>query len=537
MTTIESRLDMRSEEFAANRERMLEQIAEVEAIRTKIREREEGAREKFDRRGQLMPRERLSLLLDPGKPFLELCDLAGYRMYDDRDGSTAGGGSIAGIGQVAGMRVVVSASNSAIKGGTISPIGLKKGLRLQQIALENRLPMISLLESGGANLNYQSELFVEGARSFANQARLSAAGIPQITVVHGNATAGGAYVPGLSDYVIMVRERARVYLAGPPLVKAATGEEADDESLGGAEMHATTTGTAEWTAADDTDGIRLARRVAEMLAPGFAVESTPNEAQAPRFDTEELLGIVPADPRRPYDVREIIARIVDDSEFLDFKRAYDEQTVCGFAAIEGHAIGLIGNNGPITADGATKAAQFIQLCCQAGRPIVYLQNTTGYMVGTDAEQHGIVKHGSKMIQAVANANVPQMTVLVGGSFGAGNYGMCGRGLDPRFIFAWPNARIGVMGGEQAARVMAIITEQKHERSGEKVDPAMLEMITGQVREKIESESTALFATARLWDDGLIDPRDTRRVLGLCLTMCVEAGQRGLNGNTYGVARF
>ena len=536
-STIESGIDTRGRAFAANRERMLEQIAEVEEIRERIRQREQAAREKFEKRGQLLPRERLGLLLDSNTPFVELCDLAGYRMYDDRDGSTAGGGSIAGIGKVNGVRVVVTASNSAIKGGTISPIGLQKGLRLQKIALENRLPMISLLESGGANLNYQSELFVEGARSFANQARLSAAGIPQITVVHGNATAGGAYVPGLSDYVVMVRDRARVYLAGPPLVKAATGEEADDESLGGAAMHASTTGTAEWIAEDDADGVRQARELAGLLAPMFGKPEQDREVTPPMFDIEELLGIVPAEPRHGYDVREIIARLVDASEFVEFKARYDTQTICGFARIEGQSCAIIGNNGPITANGATKAAQFIQLCCQAGRPLIYLQNTTGYMVGTDAEQHGIVKHGSKMIQAVANASVPQMTVLLGGSFGAGNYGMCGRGLDPRFIFAWPNARIGVMGGEQAAKVMAIITEQKHARAGQEVDPKMLEMLSSQIRDKIESESTALFASARLWDDGIIDPRDTRRMLALSLEICAEAGQQQLHPNSFGVGRF
>jgi geranyl-CoA carboxylase beta subunit len=528
---------MTNEDFNANRERMLEQIAEVEAVRQKIREREEQARDKFAQRGQLLPNERLGLLLDPGARFLELGDLAGYRMYDDRDGSTAGGGSISGIGRVAGMDAVINVSNSAIKGGTISPIGLKKGLRLQQIALENRLPMINLLESGGANLNYQSELFVDGARSFANQARLSAAGLPQITVVHGNATAGGAYVPGLSDYVIMVRGRARVYLAGPPLVKAATGETADDEALGGADMHASRTGTAEYVAEDDADGVRQARQVAALLAPKFAAAGSGRDAEPPSFDREELLGLVPADPRRPYDVREIIARLVDASAMVDFKAGYDDQTVCGFADLAGHAVGLIGNNGPITTGGATKAAQFIQLCCQAGRPIIYLQNTTGFMVGTDAEQHGIVKHGSKMLQAVANASVPQLTVLVGGSFGAGNYGMCGRGLDPRFIFSWPNARIGVMGGEQAARVMAIVTEQKHARSGEAVDPQVLEMITAQIRDKIDAESTALFATARLWDDAIIDPRDTRAVLARCLDLCAAAERRTLRPNSFGVARF
>ncbi|MEX2497897.1 MAG: carboxyl transferase domain-containing protein [Wenzhouxiangellaceae bacterium] len=537
MSNLDSTIDTRGEAFAVNRERMLEQIAEVDELRARIHRREETAREKFEQRGQLLPRERLGLLLDSDEPFVELCDLAGYRMYDDRDGSTAGGGSIAGIGKVNGVRVVVSASNSAIKGGTISPIGLQKGLRLQRIALENRLPMISLLESGGANLNYQSELFVEGARSFANQARLSAAGIPQITVVHGNATAGGAYVPGLSDYVVMVRDRARVYLAGPPLVKAATGEDADDESLGGATMHASVTGTAEWVAEDDADGVRQARELAGLLAPTFGKPAPRREFSEPLFDIEEVLGIVPSDPRQGYDVREIIARLVDASEFVEFKPGFDNQTICGFAVIEGQACAIIGNNGPITANGATKAAQFIQLCCQAGRPLIYLQNTTGYMVGTDAEQHGIVKHGSKMIQAVANASVPQITVLLGGSFGAGNYGMCGRGLDPRFIFAWPNARIGVMGGEQAAKVMAIITEQKHARAGKEVDPATLEMLTGQIREKIESESTALFASARLWDDGIIDPRDTRRMLALSLEICAQAERQELNPNSFGVGRF
>ena len=365
-------------------------------------------------RGQLLPRDRLALVLDKGRPYIELMSLAGYKMHDDRDGSGAGGGIIAGIGYVAGVRCLITASNSALKGGTISPAGLHKSLRLQQIAVQNKLPSLTLAQSGGANLNYQAEIFVEGARTFANQARASAAGIPQITVVHGNATAGGAYQPGLSDYIVLVRGQSKMFLAGPPLLLAATGEIAEDESLGGAELHACTSGTGEALAEDDADGIRLAR--AFMASLGWDKHNITEPAYAePLYPAEELLGIVPADTKTPYDVREILARLSDGSDLDDFKAAYDSGTVCTTAKIMGYPVGFIGNNGPITPQGATKAAQFIQLCEQAQRPIVFVHNTTGFLVGTAAEQGGIIKHGSKLIQAVANARVPKISLVVGGS--------------------------------------------------------------------------------------------------------------------------
>jgi len=539
MPILESRIDPNSETFRANREQMLALIGEFRALEQKVRDFSNSKRERFRARKQLLPRERIALLIDPGAPWLELATLAGFRMHDD-DGAEGiqGGGGIAGIGYVSGIRCVVSANDSAIKGGTSTPMGVKKNLRIQQIALENKLPMLRLVESGGANLLYQAEMFVEGGRGFANQARMSAAGIPQVTVVNGSSTAGGAYLPGLSDYVILVRGRAKVFLAGPPLLRAATGEVATDEELGGAEMHATVSGLGEYLAEDDADGIRIAREIMAKLPWN---EQLPLRSQKsfkePRYPAEELAGVVPVDYRKPYDVREVIARLVDDSNYLDFKTHYGPHTVCGQAEIEGQAVGLIGNNGPIDADGAAKAAQFIQLCCQANTPIVYLQNTTGYMVGREAEQAGIIKHGSKMIQAVSNATVPQLTIHIGASFGAGNYGMCGRAYDPRFIFAWPSNRIAVMGGEQAAKVMAIVTEGKLKREGKPVDKAKLDVMERAIIKRMEGESTALYATARLWDDGLIDPRDTRKVLGFCLSICREARLRPLKDNTFGVGRM
>jgi geranyl-CoA carboxylase beta subunit len=539
MPVIDSRVDPNSETFCASRDGMLALIGDFRALEQKVRDFSNSKRERFLARNQLLPRERVSLLIDRGVPWLELSTLAGFRMHDDDgDAGIQGGGGICGIGYVSGVRCMVSANDSAIKGGTSTPMGVKKNLRMQQIALENKLPTVRLVESGGANLLYQAEMFVEGGRGFANQARMSAAGIPQVTVVHGSSTAGGAYLPGLSDYVILVRNRAKVFLAGPPLLRAATGEIATDEELGGAEMHATISGLGEYLAEDDADGIRIAREIMAKLPWNTQLPAQPPRAfKEPRYPAEELAGVVPVDYRKPYDVREIIARIVDDSDFLDFKPPYGPHTVCGHAEIEGHAIGIIGNNGPIDADGASKAAQFIQLCCQANMPIVYLQNTTGYMVGREAEQAGIIKHGSKMIQAVANATVPQLTIHVGASFGAGNYGMCGRAYDPRFIFAWPSNRIAVMGGEQAAKVMAIVTEDKLRREGKPVDKAKLEMMEQSIIKRMEGESTALYATARLWDDGLIDPRDTRKVLGFCLSICREAELRPLKPNTFGVGRM
>jgi len=539
MPILETRVDRSSESFRTNREQMLALIAEFRGLEQKVRDASNAKRDLFRKRGQLLPRERVALLLDRGAPWLEFSTLAGYRMHDDdgRDG-VQGGGGIAGIGYVSGIRCVVAASDSAIKGGTSTPMGVKKNLRVQQIALENKLPVVRLVESGGANLLYQGEMFVEGGRGFANQARMSAAGIPQVTVVHGSSTAGGAYLPGLSDYVILVRNKAKVFLAGPPLLRAATGEIAGDEELGGAEMHATVSGLGEYLAEDDADGIRIAREIMAKLPWNEQLPARPHKAfKEPRHDADELAGVVPVDYRKPYDVREVIARVVDDSDFLDFKALYGVHTVCGHAEIEGHAAGLIGNNGPIDADGSAKAAQFIQICCQANIPIVYLQNTTGYMVGREAEQDGIIKHGSKMIQAVANANVPQITLHIGASFGAGNYGMCGRAYDPRFIFAWPNNRIAVMGGEQAAKVMAIVTEEKLKREGKPVDREKLEAMEKEIIQRIDGESMALYATARLWDDGLIDPRDSRKMLAFCLSICREAGIRPLKPNTFGVARM
>jgi geranyl-CoA carboxylase beta subunit len=535
-SVIESALAPGSARFAANAARMHERLAQVLALQAQVVAESSAKRAKFDGRGQLLPRERVARLLDRGTPFLELSPLAGLGMHDD-DGkkSVLGGGSIVGIGIVAGKRVMVSASDSALKGGTVAPMGLKKALRAQEIARENKLPLVALVESGGANLLYQAEIFVDGGRSFANQARLSAAGIPQIAVVHGSSTAGGAYLPGLSDYVVLVRRRSSIYLAGPPLVKAAIGEDADDESLGGARLHAEVTGLGEYLAEDDAHAIALTR---ELLA-ALPWDNVPPPApfEEPRHPSEELLGIVPADEREPYDVREVVARLADASAFLEFKAPYAPDTVCGHARIHGHAVGLVGNNGPIQPAGSTKAAQFIQLCDQSGTPLVFLQNTTGYMVGVAAEQAGAIKHGSKMIQAVANARVPKFTVVLGGSFGAGNYGMCGRGFDPRFIFAWPSARTAVMGGAQAATVMDIVNRNKLAKMGLPADDAALAAMSDSLRRRLDAESTALFGTARLWDDGIIDPRDTRRILGLCLAVAAEAERRTLRPNTFGVARL
>jgi len=538
MPILETELNVNSDEFKANQIHMQGLVNEFRAIEDTIKATEEKARPKFEKRGQLLPRERIEHLLDTGSPFMELMSLAGYQMHDDKDGSTAGGGLIAGMGYVAGARCLVVANNSAIKGGTISPAGLHKSLRLHEIAAQNKLPIVTLSESGGANLNYAGEIFVEGARSFANQARLSAAGIPQITVVHGNATAGGAYQPGLSDYIIAVRNRTKMFLAGPPLLKAATGEIADDESLGGAELHAYTAGTAEYLAENDADGIRLAREVMKKIPwqeqlPVFREKSY----KPPRYDAEELLGVVPQDARRPYDCREIIMRIADDSDFLDFKNEYDTQTVCGWIEIKGHTLGVIGNNGPITTAGASKAAQFIQLCDQKQVALLFLHNTTGFMVGTESERNGIIKHGSKMIQAVANARVAKFSVVVGGSYGAGNYAMCGRGLDPHFIFAWPNNKTAVMGGAQAGKVLRIVAEQKQRSMGLEPDEKVLDMLEQTTAINLEKQSTALYGTAHLWDDGIIDPRQTRNVLGFVLDTQREAKARHLHNNSFGVARL
>ncbi len=537
MPALPSLINPRSPTFVANQRRMQARLDEVLALQARVVEESNSKRAKFDARQQLLPRERVARLLDRGTPFLELSPLAGLGMHDDDGKKTVqGGGSIVGIGVVAGKRVMVSASDSAVKGGTIAPMGLKKALRAQELARENKLPLIALVESGGANLMYQAEIFVDGGRTFANQARLSAAGIPQIAVVHGASTAGGAYLPGLSDYVVLVRGRSSIYLAGPPLVKAAIGEDASEEELGGATTHAEVTGLGEYLAENDAHAIALTRELLDKL-PWDTVPRAQAHVPDPLFNTEELMGVVPADDREPYDVRDIVARLVDGSDFLEFKAPYASDTVCGHARLLGHRVGLIGNNGPIQPQGSTKAAQFIQLCDQSGTPLIFLQNTTGYMVGKAAEQAGAIKHGSKMIQAVANARVAKFTVLLGGSFGAGNYGMCGRGFDPRFIFAWPSARTAVMGGAQAAKVMDILNRSKLQRMGLPANDEALAAMSDALRLRLDAESTALFGTARLWDDGIIDPRDTRRLLGQCLDIAAEAERRALRPNTFGVARL
>lgn len=537
MPTLETYIDTQSAEFAANVESMQKAVDGFREIETKVIETAEASRERYAKRGMLLPRERLNLLLDQGAPFLELSSLAGYSMFDDSDGTGAGAGCIAGIGYVSGVRCIVIIDNFAVKGGTVTPIGLQKKLRLQEIAVENKLPVVSLAQSGGANLTYAAECFVNAGRGFANQARMSAEGIPQITVVHGSATAGGAYQPGLSDYIIMVREQATMYLAGPPLLKAATGEIATEEALGGAEMHASVSGVSDYLAENDADGIRIAREIMAQLPWNDQLPYYERgDYKEPLYSPEELIGIVPGDPKKPYDCREIIARIADGSDFLDFKPEYDSQTVCGHIKIEGNACGVIANNGPITSAGASKAGQFIQLCEQSNTPILFLHNITGFMVGTESESSGIIKHGSKMIQAVANAKVPKLSINVGASYGAGNYAMCGRGFDPRFLFTWPNSRTSVMGGAQAGMVLRIVAEAKMNKMG-KVDTAKLDEIQRNTCEMMESKTTALASSARMEDDGLVDPRDTRKILGFLLDICREADQREVRTNSFGIARL
>jgi geranyl-CoA carboxylase beta subunit len=525
--------------FAHHRQQMLALIEGFRELEGRVRDTSNAMEPRFRARGQLLPRERLARLLDRGSPWLELSTLAGLRMHDD-DGekNVLGGGIITGIGIISGVRCVVLASDSAIKGGTITPMGLRKSLRAEAIALENKLPVVRLVESGGANLMHVGEVFIEGGRGFANQARLSAAGIPQVTVMHGHSTAGGAYLPGMSDYVIMVRGRAKAFLAGPPLLKAATGEIAGDEELGGAEMHTRVSGVAEYLAENDADGLRIARDVLARLPWNQHQPAPPVRAwKPPRYPAEDIAGLVPADYRQPYDVRELLARLIDDSDFLDFKPDFGAATVCGHGAIEGQPCGFIGNNGPIDPQGSNKATQFMQLCNQSGTPLIYLQNTTGFMVGKDVEQAGMIKHGSKMIQAVTNCTVPRITLMIGASFGAGNYGMCGRAYDPQFVFAWPNARVAVMGAEQAATVMRIVTEEKLGRAGKVPEQAMLDGMRAEILKRFDMESHSLFATARLWDDGIIDPRDTRQVLATALAICREGRARTLRPSSFGVARM
>jgi geranyl-CoA carboxylase beta subunit len=542
MARIDSHLDTQGERFASQRDGMLSLMAQLRDLEARTAAASARAKPLFDRRGQLLPRERVARLLDPGAPWIELSTMAGYGLdNDDPASSVPGGGVIVGIGFVSGVRCVINASDAGIDAGAIQAMGLEKILRGQQIALDNRLPYIQLIESAGANLlKYKVEGFIEGGAIFYNLARLSAAGLPVVAVVHGSSTAGGAYMPGLSDYVIMVRGRAKAFLAGPPLLKAATGEIANDEELGGAEMHTSISGVGEYLAEDDADALRIARDLMARLGwnrLGIAPQSGLDlSAPPPLFSPDELAGVVPLDFRQPIDIREIIARIVDGSDLLEFGADYGPQTLTAHAAIYGMPVGIISNNGPIDPAGANKATHFIQSCCQSRTPLIYLQNTTGYIVGKASEQAGMIKHGSKMIQAVSNASVPSITLHCGASFGAGNYGMCGRAFGPRFVLSWPNARTAVMGGEQAGLVMRIVTEAGAKRKGLPVDEAQLNALERRIIDNFDRQSSPLYTSARLLDDGIIDPRDSRKVLGFLLATCLEAETRRVQPMQFGVAR-
>jgi geranyl-CoA carboxylase beta subunit len=549
MNPIHSKVDPNSDEFKENSEFMTGYVAKIRGIEQQIRNGEERYRERATKAGKLLPRERLAHLLDPGAPFLEINSFAGYKMLGDTDGTTAGGNLIMGIGYVSGRRCMVMVWNYAIKGGTINSATTRKNLRLQEIAFQARLPVVCLSESGGGNLAgsggpqdpWAAHGFIDGGRVYAQQAELSAKGIPQITVCHGNATAGGAYQVALSDYIVLVRGQSHLFLAGPPLLKAATGEDADHETLGGAEMHAMISGTGEYLAENDADGIRVAREIVDQLPPDAGrMLDRDKEPEEPLYSKEELMGIVPTDKRVPYDMKEIIARIADGSRFLEFKPDYGSDTVCGHIHLQGWRCGVLTNNGPITPQGATKAAQFLYLCDQSNTPMIFLHNTTGFLVGVEAEQLGQVKHGSKMIQAVMNFRPPKITIVVGNSYGAGNYAMCSQSLKPEFSFSWPTARTAVMGGAQAAKVLTIVTEARAASKGEELTQEVQEMLAAQ-SEKIEAamevSSEAIYTSARMLDDGLIDPRDTRHVIGFCLETCFETPYRDTQPNTFGVARL
>jgi geranyl-CoA carboxylase beta subunit len=539
MAHIESTIAANSAAFQANRDGMLALIERVRECEQRSAAKSAASRPRFDKRNQLLPRERLSLLLDPGSAFLELSTLAGLGLDDpDLDKSVPGGGVIAGIGTVSGIRCMISASDSGIDAGAMQPKGLDKALRIQELTLENKLPYVQLVESAGANLlAYRVEDFVRGGNLFRNLALMSAAGLPVVTVTHGSSTAGGAYQTGLSDYIIMVRGRSRAFLAGPPLLMAATGEVATEEELGGAVMHTTISGLGDYLAEDDRDAIRIAREVLGQIDWNRDMPAEPpRNFKPPRLDPEELLGIMPMDHKRPVDMKQVIARICDDSDFFEFGENYGSATVCGHARIEGMAVGIVTNNGPIDPAGANKATHFIQACCQSRTPLIYLNNTTGYMVGREVEEAGMIKHGSKMIQAVTSASVPQITIYCGASFGAGNYGMCGRGFHPRFCFSWPNAKTAVMGGEQAARTMAIVTEAAMKRKGVAVDQARIDDLQQKIIDRFDRQMSVFVTSAQVLDDGVIDPRDTRAVLATVLSVCREADIRNPQKMQFSVSR-
>ncbi len=523
MAIIQSSIDTKSDSFAANEGAMRALIETLHANSNRVAEGG-GARyaERHKKRGKLLARERIARLLDPGAPFLEIGQFAAWEMYA---GDVMSAGVVAGIGRIAGVECMIVANDPTVKGGTYHPITVKKHLRAQEIALENRLPCIYLVESGGAFLPMQDEVFPDKddfGRIFFNQATLSSKSIPQIAVVHGSCTAGGAYVPAMSDEAIIVKKQGTIFLGGPPLVKAATGEIVSAEDLGGGDTHTRISGVADHLADDDDHALGLARQIVSRLNWVKLGEVTMVAPEAPLYDSQELYGVVEADARKPYDAREIIARIVDGSKFDEFKPLYGSTLVTGFARLHGFPVGILANNGILFSESAKKGAHFIELCCQRKIPLVFLQNITGFMVGRAAEEGGIAKDGAKLVTAVATAAVPKFTIVVGGSYGAGNYGMCGRAYGPRFMFMWPNARISVMGGEQAASVLATVRRDGMAAKGEDWPPADEEAFKDKIRADYDIQGSPYYSSARLWDDGIIDPAQTRDVLGLCLSASMNA---------------
>ncbi|WP_290889608.1 carboxyl transferase domain-containing protein [Arenimonas sp.] len=523
MPTLSSHVDPRSPEFQDNAAALRAAVADFEAQLARVAlGGGDKARSKHTERGKLLPRERITALLDPGSPFLELSALAAGGMYDD---VAPAAGVITGIGRVHGQEVVVVANDATVKGGTYFPMTVKKHLRAQEVAMENHLPCLYLVDSGGAFLPLQDEVFPDKehfGRIFYNQARLSAMNIPQIAVVMGSCTAGGAYVPAMCDESIIVREQGTIFLGGPPLVKAATGEVVDAESLGGADVHTSVSGVADHFAENDRHALEIARDIVRHLNRKKQLPVAVQPPSEPLFPAEELYGVIPKDTRRPFDIREVIARVVDGSEFQEFKARYGKTLVCGFAHIHGYPVGIVANNGILFAESALKGAHFIELCNQRDIPLVFLQNITGFMVGKKYENAGIAKDGAKMVTAVACSHVPKFTVVIGGSFGAGNYAMCGRAYGARFLWTWPNARISVMGGEQAASVLATVKRDGLESAGKTWSADEEEAFKAPIRDQYERQGHPYYATARLWDDGIIDPADTRRVLGLALSASLNA---------------
>src|SRR5262245_43839351 len=523
MAIFQSQVSASSETFKANAERMRGLVADISANAAQVeRGGPDEARERHRSRGKLLPRERLAQLLDPGSPFLEIGQFAAWDMYG---GDIAAAGIITGIGRIEGREVVIVVNDATVKGGTYYPLTVKKHLRAQEIALQNNLPCLYLVDSGGANLPNQDEVFPDRehfGRIFYNQANRSAAGIPQIACVMGSCTAGGAYVPAMSDETIMVRKQATIFLGGPPLVKAATGEDVSAEELGGADLHTRESGVADHYAMDDEHALAIARRIVRNLNRKKGVTLDLRQSAPPVYAADEVYGVIPSDPRQPYDAREVIARVVDGSELDEFKQNFGATLVTGFAHLYGMPVGILANNGVLFSESAQKGAHFIELCCQRRIPLVFLQNITGFMVGRKYEAGGIAKDGAKLVTAVATAQVPKVTMIIGGSFGAGNYGMCGRAYSPRFLWMWPNARISVMGGEQAATVLALVKREGIERKGGRWSRQEEAEFRQPILEKYEREGHPLYSSARLWDDGIIDPSKTREVLALSLSAALNA---------------